>query len=74
MNQDIEGALENSIIIADSIEELYRIQQIADSRKQIVEIGIRVNPNFTMEGDTCQFNKFGIDEDQAITTSQIEGN
>ncbi len=62
--KDLETALDKSIIIVDSIEEIYRIDKIAQKLGDICSIGIRVNPNFTLEGDCCQFNKFGIDEDQ----------
>jgi len=67
LHQDIETALDKAVIIADSIDELYRIDEIARERGEIVCVGIRINPDFTLTGDGCAFNKFGIDEDQAIT-------
>jgi len=64
--QDIEIALDKAVIIADSIDELHRINAIAAARGETVCVGIRINPDFTLTGDGCAFNKFGIDEDQAI--------
>ena len=64
LEKDIERAIDKSVIIADSIAEIYRIEKVAEKRNEIVSIGVRVNPNFTLDGDACQFNKFGIDEDQ----------
>ena len=66
MPKDIEIALDKAIIIADSIDELYRIDTIAKEKGIIAKVGIRVNPNFTLDSDTCAFNKFGIDQDQVV--------
>lgn len=63
---DIENALKEAIIIADSIDEIRRISEIAEKNGQIAYIGIRINPNFTFDGDFCGFNKFGIDHEQAV--------
>ena len=63
--KDLKIALDKSVIIVDSIEEIYRIEEIAKELDQTVNIGMRINPNFTLEGECCQFNKFGIDEEQA---------
>ena len=71
-NKDIEVALDKSIIIADSIDELHRIEKIAESRGEVIELGIRINPNFTLSSDACAFNKFGIDEDQAVEFLQTK--
>lgn len=70
LHQDIETALDKAVIIADSIDELHRIDEIARERGEIVCVGIRINPNFTLTGDSCAFNKFGIDEEQAIAFLQ----
>lgn len=64
-NSDIETALDKAVIIADSIDELHRIDKIAECRGETVSVGIRINPNFTLYDDACAFNKFGIDEDRA---------
>lgn len=61
---DIETALDKAVIIVDSVEEIYRIEKIAAELDKVVSIGVRINPNFTLSGDICQFNKFGVDEEQ----------
>lgn len=66
LNKDIETALDKAVIIADSIDELHRIDTIAKARGITVSVGIRINPDFTLNGDCCVFNKFGVDEDQAV--------
>lgn len=60
---DIDAALEECVIIADSVNEVVRIQSLAASHGIVAEIGIRINPNFTFDGDVGFANKFGIDED-----------
>lgn len=65
--RDIEGALDKAIIIADSIDELHRIDAIANGKGIIANVGIRVNPNFTLDGNQCAFNKFGIDQEQVVS-------
>lgn len=61
---DIEGALDISTIIADSINEVFLIEEVAKERNMTAEIGIRINPNFTFLGDEGISSKFGIDEEQ----------
>lgn len=64
--KDIETAIDRSVLIADSIGEIQRIQEVANRLGKVVKIGIRVNPEFTFSGDGGQASKFGIDERQAI--------
>lgn len=64
--KDIETALTDAVIIADSIEELKRIAEIAAKNGKTAQVGIRINPDFTFEDDSCGFNKFGIDHEQAV--------
>ena len=45
--EDIESTMESAVLIADSIEEIKRIQFAAKHRNLVVEIGIRINPNFS---------------------------
>lgn len=66
MKKDIEGAVENSVIIADSIREVERIQEVAKEKGINVEIGIRINPNFGFYSEVPSPSKFGIDEDLAF--------
>lgn len=61
--QDIEQAMDISIVVADSIDEIIRIQKVAQKKGIITEIGIRINPNFTFYSQSGMPSKFGIDED-----------
>lgn len=61
--KDIEGSIEKSIIIADSINEIYLISEVAKDKNINVEIGVRLNPNFTFTENKGISGKFGIDED-----------
>lgn len=64
--RDIEAALSCSTIIADSPSEVERIQEIAERHGVVVGIGIRLNPDFSFDGDGGSENKFGIDEQEAF--------
>lgn len=63
---DLDGAIGISTLIADSVGEVLRIQEIAESKGTVAEIGIRINPDFTFSGDGGVPSKFGIDEKQAL--------
>lgn len=58
---DIEETIDKSIIIADSINEIMKIQDIAQEKNISVSIGIRLNPDFSPSP-----SKFGIDEKAAV--------
>lgn len=60
---DIKEALGKCVIIADSLNEVERINKAAAQQGIVAEIGIRINPNFTFDGDKGAANKFGIDEE-----------
>lgn len=64
--KDIEDALGKSIIIADSINEIMLIDKIARDRGEVLEIGIRLNPDFSFYSENGLPSKFGVDEAQAI--------
>ena len=57
---DIRGALGQCVLIADSIHELQLIERIADEEDTETEIGIRIHPDFTMDGTPASACKFGI--------------
>lgn len=63
---DLDAALEKCVIIADSAAELERIQYLAARHGVKAEAGVRINPNFTFDGDGGVSCKFGIDEDEAL--------
>lgn len=64
--KDVTLSIDKSIIIADSLNEIILIDKVAQKRAEIIEIGIRLNPNFTFYSEEGQPSKFGIDEDDAI--------
>lgn len=63
---DIENAISKSVLIADSLDEIMRIQMAASRVGITANIGIRINPGFSFGGNCGQSSKFGIDEEQAI--------
>lgn len=64
--KEIEGAMTKATLIADSLEEIERIRQVAESAGMTVKIGLRINPDFTFTKEYGQASKFGIDEEQAL--------
>jgi diaminopimelate decarboxylase len=61
--KDIEKTIENSIIIADSYNELQLIDDVARHKGMHVKAGIRINAGFTLDGgDKGTSSKFGVDE------------
>ena len=65
--QDIQKVWGKCTIIADSFSELDRLEQCAAANNEWIAVGVRVNPNFSMIGDSAVSSKFGIDEEQLIT-------
>lgn len=64
--EDIEAAISKSILIADSLDEIRRIQMVSSQAGITANIGIRINPDFSFCGNCGQSSKFGIDEEQAV--------
>lgn len=64
--RDIDAALRCSTMIADSPAEVERIQAIAEGHGIVACIGIRLNPDFSFDGEGGAANKFGIDEQEAF--------
>jgi diaminopimelate decarboxylase len=60
--RDIAEAMGISVIIADSISEILKIQEVAQENGMVAEIGIRLNPDFTFYTGAGIPSKFGIDE------------
>lgn len=67
---EIEEALGKCILIADSFNELKTINEICNKRGIVQEIGIRINPDFSLSENAAQEvmsgvpSKFGIDQIQ----------
>lgn len=64
--RDIAEALPKSVLIADSLDEVGRIDAAAGAQGIKAEIGLRINPNFSLAGEGGHPSKFGIDEDTAL--------
>ena len=64
--RDIQNSIHRATLIADSLNEVERINQIAGELGLTVSIGVRINPNFTFDGSHGVSSKFGIDEEQAL--------
>lgn len=61
--KDIEESIEIATVIADSINEVKMIDEVAKEKNIIAKIGVRINPNFTFYTDNGVAGKFGVDED-----------
>ena len=61
--EDIEKVFGKCVIIADSLSELEMLSDYAASKGETCSAGIRINPLFTMGGESPSPSKFGIDEE-----------
>ncbi|WP_036730393.1 diaminopimelate decarboxylase family protein [Peptoniphilus mikwangii] len=61
---DIREAVKKSTIIADSIGEIKKLQNIAEKMNIVLDIGVRINPEFSFDSFDGKPSKFGIDEEQ----------
>lgn len=59
----IQQTIDNSTLIADSFNEILLIEEVARENGVRVKIGVRLNPEFTFNGDQGVPSKFGIDQD-----------
>lgn len=64
--EDIVRTIQSAVLIADSLDEIGRIQDVAKKMQLVAEIGLRINPNFSFDGSAGAVSKFGIDEDLAL--------
>lgn len=60
--QALLTAWEHGHIIADSLGEVERIGAVAASKGETRAIGVRLNPDFSIDGGKGHSSKFGIDE------------
>lgn len=63
---DIVATLSEAVLIADSLSEVVRIDRLAQERGMVVEIGLRIHPQFDLDVSVALTSKFGIDERNAI--------
>ena len=69
--KDIEICYGKCTIIADSISEIKHINITAARHKEIAKIGVRVNPDFSMQNECGTSSKFGIDIEQLLKGEDI---
>ncbi len=69
--EDIHGAMDISVIVADSLDEILRIQEVAKEKGVTAKIGIRINPNFGFYSDKGIASKFGIDEEIIFENGKV---
>lgn len=62
--EDLEKTWDKCIYIADSFHELDLLDELGKNHGEILEIGLRINPNYSMKDKKAHPSKFGIDEDQ----------
>lgn len=65
-HDDLEKTFDKSIIIADSYNELALIDSIAKRKTLNLKVGLRINPDFTMDLEKGDSSKFGVDEETLI--------
>jgi len=61
--KDIETAFDKCIFTADSLNEIKILNDLGKEKDKIIEIGIRINPDFTFYSNFGVATKFGIDEE-----------
>jgi len=64
--KDIEKTINKAIIIADSYNELLLINDVAKQGKMHIKVGLRINPDFSMDGEEGVSSKFGVDENTLV--------
>ena len=69
-NEELEEGLFSSVLTADSIGEIERISGIARKRGIHAEIGVRINPDFTLDSDKGVTGKFGVCEEELPALSK----
>lgn len=62
IREDITAVLGKCHIIADSLHVLSLLEETAAARSLTLPVGLRIHPDFTMDGSPQTPSKFGIDE------------
>lgn len=63
---DIEATYDKCIITADSYHELEVINQVAKEHDKVLRVGLRINPDYSMDFDSAVSSKFGVDEESLL--------
>lgn len=67
--EDLEKVWDKCIFIADSFHELDLLDDLAKKHGEILKVGLRVNPNYSMKDKKAHPSKFGVDEDKIFDFS-----
>lgn len=70
-DSDLEVAMDKSLVIADSLGEIERLDKMAKAKDMTLEIGIRINPDFTLHSDKGMAGKFGVDEEILFESKEL---
>ena len=62
--EDFRAAMGQCVLIADSLHEVEVLDALAAERGERIDIGLRINPDFTFTEDHGVPGKFGVDEEQ----------
>lgn len=67
--EELLQAVDKAIITADSYHELELLEEIAAAKGETLKVGLRINPDFTMDSDVGSSGKFGVDEESLLEHS-----
>ncbi|WP_236786126.1 diaminopimelate decarboxylase family protein [Anaerococcus ihuae] len=67
--EDLKKAWGKCVFIADSFHELDLLDDLAKKHGEILEVGLRINPNYSMKDKKAHPSKFGVDEDKIFDFS-----
>lgn len=71
--QDLIQAWGKCMLTADSIGEVERIDALAKEKGETVEIGVRINTRFNMDGGAAGPSKFGVcEEDLPLLSEKLK--
>ena len=69
--KDIEKTIDKAIIIADSYNELLLVNDVARKLKKHISVGLRINPDFNMDGEGTLSSKFGVDQSTLYSNKNL---
>ncbi|WP_232364202.1 type III PLP-dependent enzyme domain-containing protein [Desulforapulum autotrophicum] len=70
-SKDIERTIDKAMIIADSYNELVLINSVAQQKNIHKKVGLRINIDFSMDGEKGTSSKFGVDENTLVKQKEF---
>lgn len=67
--KDLDRAWGRCVWIADSLGELEMLDRMAAERGERADVGVRVNPGFSLYGGGAVSSKFGVEEEDLVRES-----